>query len=88
MSVRLCDAPRQWYLRVKKELIQLGALFSHSLKSEIQRIICLYMDDFLWAGTNKFKQNVANKLQDLFLIGSRESKVFKYVGLNIRKRKW
>ena len=89
----LCDAARQWYLRVKDELIKLGmsvcsvdpALFSYKTNGKFCGIICLYVDDFLWAGTKAFETSVISKLQDLFLIGSKESKAFKYVGLNIRR---
>ena len=87
----LTDAARQWYLRVKEELLKLNlsaasldpALFSWHNGDNLEGIICLYVDDFLWAGSKLFKSQVVDKLNHLFLIGSTASKAFKYVGLNI-----
>ena len=87
----LCDAARAWYLRVKTELLTLGvsvcsfepALFYWNNGEELEGIICVYVDDFLWAGTKKFENNVINKLKDLFLIGNSVVGDFKYLGLNI-----
>ena len=88
----LSDAARQWYLRVKDELCLLGvnmssldpALFSWSKYGKIQGVICLYVDDFLWAGETCFQNEVVEKLRDLFLVGKTASKSFKYIGLNIQ----
>lgn len=91
----LCDAARQWYLRVKRMLIELGAsvssldpaLFSWKHKDKIEGIVCTYVDDFLWAGTPLFRNQVIDKLCKTFLIGSTGSKAFKYVGINIISNK-
>ena len=91
----LCDAARQWYLRVKRVLMDLGAsvssldpaLFSWKQGDEIEGVVCTYVDDFLWAGTSRFKEQVIDNLCQTFLIGSTESKAFKYVGLNIISNK-
>ena len=87
----LCDAARQWYLRVKRLLMDLGAsvssldpaLFSWKRRDRIEGIVCTYVDDFLWAGTQVFKEQVIDKLCQTFFIGSTDSKAFKYVGLNV-----
>lgn len=87
----LCDAARQWYLRVKRLLLDLGAsvssldpaLFFWKQGDKIEGVVCTYVDDFLWAGTPVFKKQVIDKLCHTFLIGSTETKAFKYVGLNI-----
>ena len=87
----LCDAARHWYLRVKDQLSDLGAqvcsldpaLFSWRWNGRIEDVTCIYVDDFLWEGTPEFKSKVIDQLQHVFLIGSSESKAFKYVGLNI-----
>ena len=87
----LCDAARHWYLRVKDQLLDLGAevssldsaLFSWSNKGKLGGFVCVYVDDFLWAGTHEFQQKVINRLSQIFLVGSSESKNFKYVGLNV-----
>lgn len=87
----LCDAARHWYLRVKNQLLDLGAmvssldsaLFSWRCNGRVEGVVCIYVDDFLWAGTPDFKKQVIDPLSQVFLIGSSESKAFKYVGLNI-----
>ena len=87
----LSDAARQWYLRVKEELVKLGvtiskldpALFSWHENGRLCGIICLYVDDFLWAGTPSFEVNVIEKLSGMFLIGSSGYNAFKYIGLNV-----
>ena len=71
----LCDAARSWYLKVKSELLLLNtnasslepALFSWRNNDAFEGIICVYVDDFLWAGTTNFQDTVINKLSDLFL---------------------
>ena len=87
----LCDAGRHWYLRVKSQMLGLGmvvssldpALFSWRCNGEVAGITCVHVDDFLWAGTHEFKKQVIDRLAQIFLIGSSESKAFKYVGLNV-----
>ena len=87
----LCDAARHWYLRVKDQLLKLGAkissldpaLFYWRNGDIVDGIICIYVDDFLWAGTANFEREVINVISQTFLVGTSESGVFKYVGLNI-----
>ncbi|KAK3873855.1 hypothetical protein Pcinc_021147 [Petrolisthes cinctipes] len=87
----LCDAARHWYLRVKDQLLSLGAkvssldsaLFYWCNSGKVEGIVCVYVDDFLWAGTQEFKQQVINRLSQIFIVGSSETKAFKYVGLNV-----
>ena len=87
----LSDAARAWYLRVKQELLSLGvqicaldpALFSWHYHGQFEGVICVYVDDFLWAGSSIFQETVIKRLHDLFLIGSVSDGSFKYVGLNI-----
>ena len=88
----LCDAARAWYFRVKNELKSLSvkicpidnSLFSWNKDGKLEGIICIYVDDFLWAGTENFYKKVIEKLKKKFLIGSSESIAFTYVGLSIR----
>ena len=90
----LSDAARQWYLRVKEELLSLGvcmsmldpALFSWYDGEILEGVICLYVDDFLWVGTDSFKKRIIDKLSDMFTIGSKVSRAFKYIGLNIESK--
>ena len=88
----LCDAARAWYLRVKKELKDLSvemcnldnSLFAWKRQGKLEGIICIYVDDFLYTGTENFYSNVILKLKEKFLIGSTESMAFTYVGLSIK----
>ena len=87
----LSDAARHWYLRVKDELLALGvsmskldsALFYRRRHGRVDGIMCVYVDDFLWAGTAEFQQQIISRLTEIFLVGSSASKAFKYVGLNV-----
>ena len=88
----LCDAARAWYIRVKNELINLSvqmcgldnSLFMWHRNGKLEGIICIYVDDFLWSGTENFEKQVINKLKEKFLIGSSASITFTYVGLSIK----
>ena len=87
----LCDAARQWYLRVKYVLLDLGAsvssldpaLFYWKEGDKVVGVVCTHVDDFLWAGTSFFENGVIAKLCQTFLIGSTASNAFKYLGLHI-----
>ena len=87
----LCDAARAWYLRVKQELLSLGvkmssydsAIFSWVHHGNVEGLICVYVDDFLWVGTHLFETKIVERISGLFNIGTYESGTFKYVGLNI-----
>ena len=87
----LSDAARNWYDRVREELLELGlklspydsALFSYIKDGKLIGIICLYVDDFLYCGTEEFRNNIICRIQDNFTVGSEEEGVFKYIGLDI-----
>ena len=87
----LKDAARAWYLRLKEALLEIGAdmcnlegtLFMWYYNNVLEGIVCVYVDDFLWTGTNRFEQVVIDKIRNEFKIGSAESNAFKYIGLNI-----
>ena len=87
----LCDAARAWYLRVKEELLKTGAevsredngLFYHKKDAILQGLICVHVDDFLWAGNDWFKHNIIGNIAKKFCVGSADTAVFKYVGLHI-----
>ena len=46
-------------------------------------IICVHVDDFLWAGVADFENDIVNNLRLTFKIGKEETERFKYIGLNI-----
>ena len=49
---------------------------------EIAGVICLYVDDFLWARTDAFETSVVDKLGEMFQAGNRASLAFKLISLN------
>ena len=73
----LCNAARAYYFRVKEELLKLraricnldSAFFFFASKESLQGVVCVYVVDFLWAGTAEFESKVIKKLSGLFLIG-------------------
>ena len=86
----LCDAAQAWYKKVKKELISLGvkvspldcSLFYWHVNKELQGIICVYVDDFLYCGTELFLDKIIQRLIRMFRIGSSSRVSFTYVGIN------
>ena len=91
----LCDAARAWYMKIKRELLSMSvevctldnSLFISKDKGNLQGIICIYVDDFLWAGTDSFYKKVIKQLESKFLIGSSASVTFTYVGLSVKSYK-
>lgn len=87
----LKDAARAWYLKVKDVLTDLGvekctldnSLFFWHENGILEGIICLYVDDFLYAGTEKFVTKIIQKFMKKFQIGSIGNVNFTYVGLRI-----
>ena len=88
----LVDAARAWYNRVKTELSNLSvemctldnSLFMWKKDGNLEGIICIYVDDFLWTGSVDFYNQVIQVLKTRFLIGSSASTSFTYIGLQIK----
>ena len=49
-------------------------------------IICIHVDDFIWAGTGEFKSVVLKRLEQFYKIGNVESRKFQYLGIYIHQR--
>ena len=87
----LCDAARAWYIRVKDELTKLGvekcpldnSFFFWHVDGVLEGAICLYVDDFLFTGTQNFVETIINNLMKKFKIGSTGKVNFTYVGLRV-----
>ena len=65
----------------------ISALFYWNKNSQLQGIIIIHVDDFLWGGTNEFENKIINKLRDTFLVGSEDENSFKHVGIQIKQLK-
>ena len=87
----LCDAARAWYMRVKSVLTELGvqkcpldnSLFFWHVNGILEGVICIYVDDFLFAGTKDFVDKIIMRFMKKFQIGNTGNVNFTYVGLRI-----
>ena len=85
----LADAARAWYVRVKVELLSLGvtiseldtSLFFWHVDGVLEGVLCVYVDDFLYCGTQLFTTSIIAKLMKKFEIGSSAEITFTYVGI-------
>ena len=86
----LADAPRCWYLKIREELLRLGAspstldngifLFG---ESDLYGIIILYVDDIMWSGKEMKMKPIITQLKTVFLISHEDDDAFSYVGLQV-----
>ena len=84
----LKDASRQWYLRVKENLIFFGCkqslldpgLFFFEKEGTLEGVIGLHVDDFLHCGTDAFEKDVIVPVMALFQVGKNEQMSFLYTG--------
>ena len=60
-----------------------NAIFSYSWQGRFHGIICVYVDDFLYCGSARFKQSIVSQIYTSFQIGSSEAGTFRYLGVNI-----
>ena len=89
----LADASRTWYLRVKKELTKLGvipskydeAIFYWKTSKGLEGLLCCHVDDFLWGGTERFKEEVVEKTKETFEISKEDKGNLKYIGLDLKQ---
>ena len=90
----LNDAARAWYDKLKQVLLQAGlkvssldpALFFYVNKEKMEGIMCVHVDDILYAGSGHFINDVFKKICDEITFGSNDVTCFKYVGVNIVQR--
>lgn len=89
----LPDASKAWYDKVLCELNKSGvecsvydpALFWIHHDGQLQGLFCVHVDDFVWAGSSWFKENVIEPLHKSFKIKSTLSHSFEYLGVNIQQ---
>ena len=85
----LADAPRRWYLRIREELVTLGAvpskldngLFLFKESGILQGIAILHVDDIMWAG-NETMLPIIEKLKSTFQISQENDSIFTYIGIH------
>ena len=88
----LSDTSMKWYGRVMSTMTELqgklssvdSALFTWHKGTELQGLIAVHVDAFLWSGNNaEFQSTIISKLCKTFTIGKEEGKCFIYFGVNI-----
>ena len=90
----LNDAARAWYQTLKMKLLDLNvdmnsldqAFFHFTSKSVLHGVMCIHVDDILFAGTTVFMHSVMNPLMNSLKIGSTDERSFKYIGVNIEQK--
>ena len=89
----LVDAGRQWYIRVVKLFISLGAvqakcdravfIWKDPSDSGPCGVLVSHVDDFLYGGNSFFLNTILPKIRAAFQIGLEESNNMKYLGLDV-----
>ena len=88
----LNDAARAWYSRLKDVLLGLGMKISHLDPAlffwwhgnKLAGVMCVHVDDILWAGSSLFYTNVVEIMKQKLVVGtSSDGKSFRYIGVNI-----
>lgn len=87
----LNDAARAWYFKLRDVLVCAGmkicdvdpALFYCISSDNLSGLICVHVDDLMWAGTQAFAKDVISKVHQNFCIGSSDTEFFKFVGIDI-----
>ena len=89
----LVDASLQWYQRVADCLIDLDgtkskdpAVFYWRKDGELEGILALHVDDFMYAGSEKFLEDVMKRVKEEFVIKVEEKSAFTYLGLEIQQK--
>ena len=86
----MADASRNWYIKLRGELIKLGAIpskidpgiFCWYHNDKLIGIMICFVDDILWGGITKFSDTVT-KLKEIFCIGTENSSSFRYIGMEL-----
>ena len=87
----LNDDARAWYTKLKADLVSLSmkkssldpALFFYVEENNLAGLLCVHVDDILYAGNQTFEEKVVHALKDKISIGSKEVGTFKYIGVNV-----
>ena len=89
----LSDASLQWYRQVKSAMLETGGIGSKvdpavfywlNQSGNVIGILGCHVDDFIWGGTEKFENNVINKIRATFKIGKEDSVAFQYCGIQLK----
>ena len=90
----LGDASRQWYLTLMEEILKTGGMvstsepglfFCQNAQGTMTGLLPCHVDDLLWSGTNKFKNEIVKRLYEKFKVGTSSSVAFEYVGIEMEQ---
>ena len=89
----LDDSSRNWYFTLKDTLLELGCVISKLDKcvfcyyegTKLQGMLITHVDDLIYAGSTKFKQNIIQQIKKKFVISREASGSFKYLGWSINQ---
>ncbi|XP_071821643.1 uncharacterized protein [Apostichopus japonicus] len=87
----LSDASLCWYNKVKEVMLDCGAAVSsvdpavfYWFTEELRGILASHVDDFIWAGDDKFERDVIDKIKARLCVGQEEAESFQYIGLHLQ----
>ena len=91
----MTDASHSWYLTVKNQLNNLGAvafkldeaIYTWHFEGKLHGIIATHVDDFCFAGSKMFQTSVIDKIYKIFKVKSEEVNEFRYLGLDVKKKR-
>ena len=91
----LSDAPRCWYLKVREELLKLGAspstldngIFLFTTDDSLIGIVIIYVDDFMWSGVEDHMRPHIDAIKQIFKISQESDTAFTYIGVRIIQNK-
>ena len=88
----LADAPRRWYLRLREELLKLGAspsrydngifIFNEPGTGTMDGMVILHVDDIMWSGNEETLLPIINLLKESFQISGESEGAFTYIGIH------
>ena len=89
----LADAGRLWYRKLRSRLIELGmkeltgdaACMMMHKDGKLIGVVCIHVDDLVYAGTPEFDSIVMEPLMKTFNISKVESREFKFCGMDIKQ---
>ena len=87
----LADARQYWYLRVKEELVKIGAnvssvdpgLLYWKEHYKLVRILVCHVDNMIRGGNENFKINAIDNLMNTFMFGLGETKACTYLNIQL-----
>ena len=89
----LKDAPREWYKRLKEEIVKLGgklsvydsALYLWHSSENLTGVLISHVDDMMYGGTDAWIELVIGGILKAFEISKMDESVFNYIGIDVHQ---